>query len=261
MFSAAYIIKKYNILAKKKFGQNFLTDEKILDRIVSSANITNGCNVLEIGSGPGGLTNAILKANPKKLVSLEIDKEWYEILSQEYKIYDNFELVNKDALTVNEQELFGGEKIKIVANLPYNIGTALLIKWINNLNIFHDFTLLLQKEVVDRIVAKPKTKSYGRLSVLVQSTCAVKKLFDLSPKSFTPQPKVISSLIAIVPKQNVQVNIHTLSEITLLLFSQRRKKIRHAVANKSMPDFVDLDKRAEELTVEEYVKLAKTILQ
>ena len=149
------IIKKYNLFTKKKFGQNFLVDELLLDKIVAcSGNIENK-NVLEIGCGPGGLTYSILKREPKKLISVEIDKDCYNIVKTEFNEYKNFEVLNQDAIKINEKDFFDAEKIKIIANLPYNVGTTLLIKWINNLSIFEDFTLLLQKEVVDRIIAEP----------------------------------------------------------------------------------------------------------
>ena len=136
------IIKKYNLFTKKKFGQNFLVDELLLDKIVACSGLIQNKNVLEIGCGPGGLTYSILKQNPKKLISVEIDKDCYNIVKTEFEKYKNFEVINQDATKINEQDLFNGEKIKIIANLPYNVGTNLLIKWLHNLSIFEDFALL-----------------------------------------------------------------------------------------------------------------------
>lgn len=264
MFNVANIIKKYNLVTKKKFGQNFLVDENLLDKIVSVAGDLNGNNILEIGPGPGGLTNSILKKNPKKLISVEIDKDYFEILKIEFDKYKNFEVINDDALQVDEKKLFNGEKFKVIANLPYNVGTALLIKWIKNIEYFQSFALLLQKEVVERIVAKPSNKDYGRLSVLIQSLCDVKKAFDVKPTSFLPPPKVMSSVVYMEPKNiNTNVDIEKLSKITLALFGQRRKKIRNAFENliktsiigENKINVVDLNKRAEELSVEEYLSL------
>ena len=183
----ADIIKKYNLITKKKFGQNFLTDEIILDKIVNVAGDIKNKNILEIGPGPGGLTYSILKKEPKKLISVEIDNNLFNILQKEFAEYNNFKVINVDALKINENDYFQNN-INIIANLPYNIGTSLLIKWMKNIKIFESFTLLLQKEVVDRIIASPCTKSYGRLSIIVQALCDVKKAFDVKPTSFCPPP-------------------------------------------------------------------------
>lgn len=255
------IIKKYQIFTKKKFGQNFLVDEKLLDKIVSvSGNLANK-NVLEVGPGPGGLTYSILKQNPNKLISVEIDKDCFEILNREFSNYKNLLLINDDILKV---DLSSYSKLKVIANLPYNVGTNILINWLKNLEYFKDFTLLLQKEVVDRIIAKPNTKEYGRLSVLVQSLCEAKSMFDVKPENFIPPPKVMSSVVYIKPKTNFKdINIDKLSKITFALFNQRRKKIKKAVESliaggvidESVKGGVDLDKRAEEISVEEYMEL------
>lgn len=256
------IIKKYNLFTKKKFGQNFLVDELLLDKIVNCSSEIKNKNVLEIGCGPGGLTYSILKQEPKKLISIEIDKDCYNIVKTEFSKYKNFEVINQDATKVNETDLFNGEKIKIIANLPYNVGTNLLIKWINNLLIFEDFTLLLQKEVVDRIIAKPQTKDYGRLSILVQSLCDAKKCFDISPNNFIPAPKVMSSVVYIKPKENIKdINTKKLSKITLILFNQRRKIIKKSIENliknreidEKVLDIIDLNKRAEELNINDFI--------
>jgi 16S rRNA (adenine1518-N6/adenine1519-N6)-dimethyltransferase len=257
-------IKKYNLSTKKRFGQNFLVDEILLDKIVNVAgNITN-LNVMEVGSGPGGLTFSILKQNPKKLLSIEIDKDYFELLKVEFENYKNFDIINEDALKVNEQLYFDNNKINVIANLPYNVGTALLLKWLNNLKIFSSFSLLLQKEVVDRIVANPHSRNYGRLSIITQALCSVNKVFDIKPSSFIPAPKVMSSVIHIVPREDIlNINIKKLSEITLVLFNQKRKIIKKSIQNlikdkklnDDVLDFIDLNKRAEEITVDEFIKL------
>lgn len=260
------IIKKYNLITKKKFGQNFLTDEIILNKIVNVAGDIKNKNIIEVGPGPGGLTYTILKKNPKELLSIEIDSILFQIIQNEFKNYNNFKVINADALKINENDYFD-KNINIIANLPYNIGTSLIIKWMNNIKIFESFTLLLQKEVVDRIVASPCTKNYGRLSIIIQALCNVKKMFDIKPTSFIPAPKVMSSVVYIKPKHNIEenINITKLSNITLIMFNQRRKKIKNSIdsllknniiSNKSVYE-LDLNKRAEELTVDEYISLTK----
>lgn len=259
------IIKKYNLITKKKFGQNFLTSENILDKIVAVAGNIENKNILEVGPGPGGLTTSILKQKPKKLISVEIDNDLFEILKVEFDKYNNFEVINEDALKINESKYFDNN-INVIANLPYNVGTNLLLKWLNNIQLFESFTLLLQKEVVERIVAKPCTKDYGRLSIITQALCDAKKMFDIKPESFIPPPKVMSSVVYIKPKQNIEnINIKKLGIITQTLFSQRRKKIKNAINLLLKQNFInsnsiiniDLDKRAEELSVGEYINLSK----
>lgn len=266
MFRVVDIIKKYSLSTKKKFGQNFLVDESLLDKIVTVAGDITGKNVLEIGPGPGGLTYSILKMDPKKLTSIEIDKDLYGILKMEFGGYKNFEVVDGDALKIDETEFFDSEKINVIANLPYNVGTTLLIKWLNNLQKFDSFTLLLQKEVVDRIVAKPFSKDYGRLSILVQALCDAKKAFDVKPTCFLPPPKVISSVVHITPKKiATDVDINKLSYVTMTLFNQRRKKVKKVMeglvacgkVDRSILTKIDLEKRAEELSVEEFIDIAK----
>lgn len=259
------IIKKYNLITKKKFGQNFLTSENILDKIVAVAGNIENKNILEIGPGPGGLTTSILKQKPKKIISVEIDNDLFNILKVEFDKYNNFEVINEDALKINESKYFDNN-INVIANLPYNVGTNLLLKWLNNIQLFESFTLLLQKEVVERIVAKPCTKDYGRLSIITQALCDAKKMFDIKPESFIPPPKVMSSVVYIKPKQNIEnINIKKLGIITQTLFSQRRKKIKNAINLLLKQNFInsnsiiniDLDKRAEELSVDEYINLSK----
>jgi len=262
---ALEVIKKYSLSTKKRFGQNFLVDEFLLDKIVGVAENVFNKNVLEIGPGPGGLTEAILKNNPKKLVSIEIDKDLAKILEIEFSEYSNFFVKNGDALQVDERRYFDG-KIIVIANLPYNIGTVLLMKWLKNLEIFSSFTLLLQKEVVERIAAYPSTKNYGRISVMVQALCSVKKEFDIKPNHFIPPPKVMSSVVKIIPKNNpATVDVGRLSKITFALFSQRRKKIKgtiekliesHVLDSLSL-SILDLNKRPEEITVEEFIELSR----
>lgn len=229
MLTTSEIIKKYNLFANKSLGQNFLTDPSLLNKIVGFSKNINNQNLLEIGPGPGGLTIAILKNNPKKFITIDMDKRCIDIVKQEIQpYYSNLETILGNALTINESEIFNKENFSIIANLPYNIGTALIIKWIeNSYNYIDEMTLLLQKEVVERIVSKPNTKIYGKISVLIQYLYNVKKCCDIKPESFFPQPKVTSSVINLTKKyNNIDLNIiQKLSNITQISFGQRRKTL------------------------------------
>lgn len=226
MLTTVEIIKKYNLYTKKSLGQNFLTNPDLLTKIVSFAGNLDKFEVLEVGTGPAGLTTAILKNKPLKLISIDLDERCKDIIENEIKPnYQNVNFIYGDALKINEKELFKN-KYKIISNLPYNIGTMLLFKWLENIENIESMTLLLQKEVVDRIIAKPKTKDYGQLSILCQYLCDAKKCFDIQPTAFFPPPKVISSVVSLVPKANVDLTkIGKLSELCRILFNQKRKTI------------------------------------
>lgn len=244
---------------KKSLSQNFLTDVSILDRIVGVAAV-NGLqdkNVLEIGVGEGALTAAILKQKPKKLLSVEIDNRYYGLVKDKFNGYSNFEIINADAIKIDESTFFN-DKISVIANLPYNVGTTLLLKWLKNIELFETFTLLLQKEVVERIIAKPCTKEYGRLSVLAQAFTYPHRCFDIKPACFTPPPKVMSSVVHLIAKPPV-IDFNKLSRITSALFNNRRKKIKPAIERLNLPTNlkIDINKRAEELSVDEFIEIAK----
>ena len=269
ILSTVQIIKKYALLAKKSFGQNFLTNPELLGKIVKCCDNVKGQNILEIGTGPCGLTTAILKAEPKKLISVDLDKRCVEIAENELlPHFDNLTVLNQDALKLDESKLFNGEKFSIISNLPYNIGTVLLCKWLENLenNNIHQMILLLQKELVDRIIAKNNTKQYGRLSIFSQYCCFVEKMFDIKPTAFIPQPNVISSVVKLTVKKNIDYSIvDKLTKLTQIIFSKRRKTIynnlSHIANIENILNNLQIDKniRAENLTVKEFVLLSKNI--
>lgn len=196
------VIKQYDLLPKKNLGQNFLLDQNITDKIVKASSMKSGDNILEIGPGPGGLTRSILALNPTKLTAIEQDSRCIKILEELKLIYPQLTIVNGDALKIYEQDLVPA-KTRIIANLPYNIGTVLLLKWLDNINYWSSLTLMFQKEVVERIVAEPCTKDYGRLSVISQILCDLEWHFDLKPEAFFPPPKVTSSVITLKPKNSI----------------------------------------------------------
>ena len=215
------------IKAKKSLGQNFLIDKKILEEITNIIPIKNK-NILEIGPGTGNLTSYILNKNPKKLIVIEKDKYLASNLNNNFK--NQIIIINEDILKVDEKYLFE-EKAIVFGNLPYNISTEILSKWILNLdnNFWFDHLILMfQKEVADRIIANFNTSTYGRLSILVNWKLNIKKIFDIKPESFSPKPKIDSTLLFFTPKKNFEKinNPKNLEKITRIFFNHRRKMIK-----------------------------------
>lgn len=266
-------VEKYGLLAKKSLGQNFLLDMNITDKIIrSSLEAQNkkdfgGQCVYEIGPGPGGLTRAILKANPDKLTVIEMDTRCIEIMNELKNQYgDTMQIVEGDALKYPFDEASNLPK-NIVSNLPYNISVPLLLGWIKNMEQFNSLTLMFQKEVAERITAEPNNKNYGRISVMAQLTCKIKTLFNLNPNCFVPAPKIWSTVLLFQPFQQIP-SIETLNKVEKLTeqaFGQRRKMLRQSL--KSIPDLINLCEkagidttvRAENLTPQQYLTLANLI--
>ena len=251
------------ITAKKSLGQNFLTDRHILDKITNIVSIRNKY-VLEIGPGTGNLTSFILKKNPKKLIVIEKDNLLAENLKDNFN--DQMTIINKDILEIDETKLCEN-KVTVFGNLPYNISTEILSKWIINLNdkIWFDCLILMfQKEVAKRIIAKFNTSSYGRLSILANWKLDIKKICDIKPESFAPRPKVNSSLLFFTPKENFFSikDSKNLEKITRIFFNQRRKMLKKPfnqlfngnqnIVNKLK---LDLNLRPQNLDFETYYKL------
>lgn len=258
------VISKYGLMPKKNLGQNFLLDQNITDKIVRFAQPNLDKDILEIGPGPGGLTRSILAKNPKKLIVIEQDSRCIEAL-EELKIhYPQLEIINDDAIKIKE-ELLISSKAQIIANLPYNIGTLLLCKWLDQIELWHSLTLMFQKEVALRISANPGTKAYGRLSVIAQLLCDVQWHFDLPPEAFYPPPKITSSVISLYPKEIIPDKgiISSVEQITKILFNQRRKMLRSTIKQVHQDidglifgTSIELTQRPEELTIEQFVELA-----
>lgn len=261
-------VTKYELLAKKALGQNFLLDMNITDKIIrTSLEAQNkpdfsGEYVFEVGPGPGGLTRAILKANPQQLTVIEMDSRCIRIM-QDIKdvVGEQLQIVEGDALKYD----FKQDGVKnIVSNLPYNISVPLLLKWLADIKQYNSLTLMFQKEVADRITAEPNSKVYGRISVMAQLTCQIKVLFNLNPNCFVPAPKIWSTVLLFQPLTEVP-NPETLQKVEKLTeaaFGQRRKMIRQSLKN--IPNLtaicnnanVPLTARAENLTPEQYLALA-----
>ena len=215
------------IKAKKSLGQNFLIDKNILEKIVNVIQIKEK-NILEVGPGTGNLTSCILKKEPKKVIVIEKDKNLAEKLEQNF--IDKVTVINNDILKVDENSLLN-EKLTVFGNLPYNISTEILSKWIVNLNDsfwFDHLVLMFQKEVADRIIAKFNTSSYGRLSILANWKLKIVKICDIKPDSFSPKPKVDSSLLLLSPKKNIFKirDPKNLEKVTRVFFSHRRKMLK-----------------------------------
>ena len=213
---------------KKKLGQNFLTDKNIINLIVNTAKLNNHDYVLEVGPGTGNLTEKIISKNPKKIFAVEKDNFLSEQLRDKFK--KSIFLVNDDILDIDERK-FTDQPIIVFGNLPYNISTQILIKWIriNNLNkTFKKLILMFQKEVADRIIANTNDKNYGRLSILTSWKMNVKKIIEVSSNSFYPIPKVKSTVLLIEPKNEYYnfKNPKNIEHITNVFFNQRRKMIK-----------------------------------
>ncbi len=267
--SIAKLASKHGIAPLKKLGQNFIFDENLCDKIVRASGLKKGDIALEVGPGPAGLTRSILNSSPEELVVIEMDDRCIPLLDEIKTIYPALTIKHADALKIKLQDLSIDKKINIISNLPYNIGSVLLIAWLHQFQMLNSMTLMLQKEVVDRIVAKPGTKAYGRLSVICQIVCNVEKCFDVSPKAFYPEPKIWSSVVKLEPKEKVpnQNLLLKIEKITNIAFSGRRKMIKSSLKLLS-PDISSILKklsiadtlRAENLSPQDYLALAEEMI-
>lgn len=266
-----FFVEKYGLMAKKSLGQNFLLDGNITDKIIRLSlneqkfKDLSTEQVVEIGPGPGGLTQAVLRQNPQKMTVIEMDERCLDILHEIQGFYPQLDVIEGDALKFDfcaKSERDG--KFHIVSNLPYNISVVLLTGWLKHIECYKSMTLMFQKEVADRITAGIGTKDYGRISVMAQLQCDVVKLFDLPPTCFVPAPKIWSSVLLFKPKENpLDENVLAkVEKLTELAFGQRRKMIRQSL--KSVPDLgikaeklgIDLTLRAENLSPQQYLGLA-----
>ena len=252
------------IKAKKSLGQNFLVDKNILEKITNTTKIKNK-TILEIGPGTGNLTSYIIKKNPKKMFVIEKDNEL--AINLENKFNNQLTIINDDILNIDETNLFK-DKVTVFGNLPYNISTEILSKWIINLRDnfwFECLILMFQKEVADRIIAECNTSNYGRLSIICNWKLSIKKIFDIKPDAFSPKPKIDSSLLYFYPKKNfVKIkNPKNLEKITRIFFNQRRKMLKKPFNQLFNGDQKILDKlkidltlRPQNINLETYYKLA-----
>ena len=252
------------IKAKKSLGQNFLIDKNVLEKITNTTHISNK-TVLEIGPGTGNLTSYILKKNPKKMFVIEKDNELASNLNNQFNKKIN--IINDDVLKIDETKLFK-DKVIVFGNLPYNISTEILSKWIINLKNdfwFECLILMFQKEVANRIIAEFNTSNYGRLSIICNWKLNIEKICDIKPESFSPRPKVNSSLLLFYPKKSfIKIeDPNNLEKITRIFFNQRRKMLKkpfNQVFNGNLKILdklnINLNLRPQNLNFETYYKLA-----
>ncbi len=258
-------IAAHGLDAKKRFGQHFLLDLNLTRRIARAAAPLGEGTVIEIGPGPGGLTRALLLEGAGHVVAVEVDgRAFGPLLELQAAADGRLDLVEADALKIEPRDL-GPAPLRIVANLPYNVSTALLVRWLHAANDIADMVLMFQKEVVDRLVAVPRTKDYGRLSVLAQHVCEVRRLFDVAPTAFVPPPKVTSAVARLTPRPQAArlVDLRPLERVTAAAFGQRRKMLRGSLAGVYADPVATLERldlkptaRAEELSVGDFVRLA-----
>ncbi len=265
------VIRRHGIIARKSLGQNFLFDLNLAARIARTAGPLAGTCVVEIGPGPGGLTRALLALGASRVIAIERDERAIAALQEIATLYpDRLDIVSADALSYDPRARLPRGPVRIVANLPYNIATALLVMWISIEPWppwFDSAVLMFQREVAERIVAERGSKSYGRLSVLVQWRCEARIAFDVNASAFVPAPKVKSSVVRLVPRPApLSCDRAMLEAVTQAAFGQRRKMLRQSLrslriepADLTAAAGLDPTARAEEVSVEQFVLLARTL--
>ena len=263
------IIRQHGLRAKKSLGQNFLLDLNLAARIARAAGPLEGVDVVEIGPGPGGLTRALLAAGARRVISIERDDRAVAAQEQIARRYPGrLEIVAGDALDFDPRPLLDSASARIVANLPYNIATALLVGWLTQESWppwYDRLVLMFQREVAERLVATPGSKSYGRLSVLVGWRCKARICFNVAASAFVPPPKVTSSLVELVPrKAPLACELRALERVTQAAFGQRRKMLRQSLKSLGFDAMALLEAtriaptaRAEDVPVEGFVALAR----
>ena len=260
----AVVVEKYNLTPNKSWGQNFIFDLNLTRKIARAANLSSNETIFEIGPGPGALTRALFIEGAEKIIAIERDKRAIKALSELAHICNGkLELISDDALKVPINKI-GVLPRRIVANLPYNIATRLLLNWLQTPNAFKAITVMVQKEVAMRICAKPGSSNYGRLSIITQWLACPKMLFDIPASAFHPKPKITSTLLEIMPRAQplFPAKRQILEKITAQAFGQRRKMLRSSLKNVGGDDLllatnIDPTLRPENLSIEDFCRLAQ----
>jgi 16S rRNA (adenine1518-N6/adenine1519-N6)-dimethyltransferase len=252
----------HGLLARKSFGQHFLLDLNITRKIARLAAVGAGDRVIEVGPGPGGLTRALLETGAQ-VVAVEKDERFRPLLEELASVCPSLRLVFGDALEADEAALAGGEPAHLVSNLPYNVGTPLLVKWLTGPWTPASLTLMFQKEVAERITAQPGEGAYGRLAVLTQATCEARRVMDVPARAFTPAPKVDSAVVRLLPHpvRPERAMLRALEQVTGAAFGQRRKMLRSSLKALGGEAFVaaaglDPAARAETIDLAGFQRLA-----
>lgn len=248
---------KEKFKTKKQFGQHLLISKDITKKIVDVLEINKEDIVIEIGVGTGNLTQEILNKNPKMLYGIEIDKTAYPIIEDKFKSYENFKLIKSDFFDVNIEDLIDTDKVKLTGNLPYNVASNILVKTVFILDKIKFCVFMIQKEVAEKLIAKPKTKNYTFLSVFLQTFFDIEYIMSVPARFFLPPPKVVSAVIKLKPKKNVPINEpYKYKQFLSAIFQNRRKMLRskldiHILENAN----IHPEKRVEELTLEQIIHL------
>lgn len=256
------VIRRHGLDARRSLGQHFLLDQNLTDRVVRAAGPLEGVSVIEIGPGPGGLTRSLLAAGPARVVAIEKDARCAAAMRElADAVPGRLEVVEADALDIDVRALAPAPR-KIVANLPYNIATPLLIGWLRAATDFSGFTLMLQREVAQRLAAAPGSAAYGRLSVLAQWLARVEFQFAVDRRAFVPPPRVTSAVVNLTPRPEplAAADWRTLETVTQAAFGQRRKMLRSSLKTLGIDAAaagIEPTRRAEELSVEEFCALAR----
>jgi 16S rRNA (adenine1518-N6/adenine1519-N6)-dimethyltransferase len=262
-------IARHGLSASKALGQNFLLDEQLLDRIAAIPGDLARANVLEVGPGPGGLTRALLRAGAR-VTAIEMDSRCLPALEELAEFFPGqLTVIQGDAMKLDHADLMGGKPFHVLSNLPYNVGTALFVRWLAGEEwppLWQSLTLMFQREVAERIVAKAGTSAYGRLAVLAQWRGEAKLAMKVHRSAFTPPPKVMSAIVHVTPGEAPEgVSAKTLERLTEAAFGQRRKMLRQSL--KSVPGALDAlgavgidpTRRAETVSVDEFIALAQAL--
>jgi len=260
------VIARHGLQARRSLGQHFLLDLNLTRRIARAAAPLGAGTTIEIGPGPGGLTRALLELGAKRVIAIERDGRAVAALAELVAAYPNrLEIVEGDALAVDADRL-GGPPRRIVANLPYNIATALLLRWLARIEAFESLTLMFQREVAERLVARPRGKDYGRLSIISQWRAEVELLFNVAKEAFVPPPKVVSTVVRLKPRAAplAEAERAALEAVTAAAFGQRRKMVRTSLKSLGVDTATLLEKagiapaaRAEEIDIAGFCALAR----
>jgi len=261
------IIAQYGLEARRSLGQHFLLDLNLTRRIVRTVGDLHNQSVIEIGPGPGGLTRALLETSAKQVFAVERDRRCIKSLTTLANAFPKrLTIIEKDALKFDLKTVSRGNKVTVVANLPYNISIPLLIGWLRQVSMINSMTLMFQKEVADRLTAQPGTKGYGRTSVIAQWLCNVETSFSIPARAFVPPPKVVSAVVKLTPRLQPlsPASFEMIEKITAAAFGQRRKMLRSAL--KTLHPYpsellkqanINPEARAETLTVQKFCKISE----